>query len=231
MKLICLVLALVLISPAVLPQEKVLSGKITTFETIPVVNASILVKSSGVKYYSDTAGMFSAKCLDADKLVISAAGFANRKVNVRKETFFAIVNMELLPKQDSKDVAVGYGHVKDKDKLYAMAGMNESGINFSRYKDVYEILSTNFAGVQVINGEVIIRNANSFESTKPALLIVDGREVSAASLAALSTADISQINVLKDSSASVYGVRGANGVVIIETKRGGKNQMPDPSLN
>jgi TonB-dependent SusC/RagA subfamily outer membrane receptor len=128
--------------------------------------------------------------------------------------------MDLLPKQDAKDMAVGYGHVKDKDKLYAMAGMNESGTNFSRFKDVYEILSTNFAGVQVINGEVIIRNANSFESSKPALLIVDGREVSAASLAALSTADIAQISVLKDSSASVYGVKGANGVVLIETKRG-----------
>jgi TonB-dependent SusC/RagA subfamily outer membrane receptor len=220
MKFIFLIVALILISPIVHAQEKELTGKITTFETIPVVKATILVKSSGMKYYSDSAGIFTVKCLETDKLFLSAEGFSNQKVNIKKDTFFALVNMDLLPKQDAKDMAVGYGHVKDKDKLYAMAGMNESGTNFSRFKDVYEILSTNFAGVQVINGEVIIRNANSFESSKPALLIVDGREVSAASLAALSTADIAQISVLKDSSASVYGVKGANGVVLIETKRG-----------
>jgi TonB-dependent SusC/RagA subfamily outer membrane receptor len=222
MKTLFLIFASILITEALLSQEKELTGKIFTFETIPVVNASILVKSSGMKFYSDSLGSFSVKCSGTDKLVISAEGFSNRKVSIKKETFFAIVNLVLLPKQDAKDMAVGYGHVKDKDKLYAMAGMNESGGNFARYRDVYEILAVNFAGVQVINGEIIIRNANSFEGSRPALLVVDGREVSAASLAALNTADIAQINILKDSSASVYGVKGANGVVLIETKRGGK---------
>lgn len=220
MKIIYLIAGSILISHTVLSQEKALTGKITTFETIPVVNASILVKSSGMKYYSDSLGIFNVKCSVTDKLVLSAEGFSNRNVNVKKETLFAVVNMVLLPKEDAKDIAVGYGHVKEKDKLYAMAGMSESGSNFSRYKNIYEILSVSFAGVQVINGEVIIRNANSGEGSKPALLIVDGREVSAASLAAINTGDIAQISILKDASASVYGVQGANGVVLVETKRG-----------
>lgn len=222
MKAFYLLSVLVLISPAVHAQEKVLTGKIFTFEEIPVQNASIVVKSTGVKYLSDTLGAFSVKCGVTDNLVISAEGFSTRRVKVKKETLMVLVNIDLLPKQDAKEIAVGYGHVSDKDKLYALAAMNESGSNFSRYKSIYEILETSFAGVQVINGEVIIRNANSFEGTKPALLIVDGREVSAASLAAINTADIAQINILKDASASVYGVQGANGVVVIETKRGGK---------
>lgn len=223
MKILYLIFAAHLLTAAVFSQEKELAGKITTFEIIPVMNASILVKSSGMKYFSDSLGLFTVKCLVTDKLVLSAEGFSKRKVNIKKETFFAIVNMDLLPKQDAQDMAVGYGHVKDKNKLYAIVGMNVEGSNFSRYRDVYEILSVNFPGVQVINGEVIIRNTTSFEGSRPALLIVDGREVSAATLAAISTSDIAQINVLKDSSASVYGVKGANGVVLIETKRGGKN--------
>jgi len=220
MKFISLVVLSILMYPVVLPQEKELMGKITTFGEIPVVNVSILVKSTGMKYFSDSLGSFIVRCSSTDKLKLSAEGFGSRTVNVKKETTLAIVNMILLPKQEAKDIAVGYGHVKDKDKLYAMAGMVESGSNFSRYKNVYEILETSFAGVQVINGEVIIRNANSFEGSKPALLIVDGREVSATQLAAISTSDIAQINILKDSSASVYGVQGANGVVVVETKRG-----------
>jgi TonB-dependent SusC/RagA subfamily outer membrane receptor len=220
MKFIYLAALLILISFEVLPQEKDVKGMITTFGEIPVVNVTILVKSTGMTYYSDSVGSFTVRCSVTDKLKLSAEGFTNQTVNVKKETMFAIVNMDLLPKQEAKDVAIGYGHVKDKDKLYAMAGMTESGSNFSRYKNIYEILETSFAGVQVINGEVIIRNANSFDGTKPALLIVDGREVSATQLAAINTGDIAQVNILKDSSASVYGVRGANGVVVVETKRG-----------
>jgi TonB-dependent SusC/RagA subfamily outer membrane receptor len=222
MKIICLIAAVIMISQTARPQDKIVTGKITTFGEIPVLNASVVVESTGMKYFSDSLGAFSLTCAVTDKLVINAEGFNTRRVKIKKETLIALVNLDLLPRQDAKDVAVGYGHVKDKDKLYAMAAMNESGMNFSRYKSIFEILETNFAGVQVINGEVIIRNAESFEGSNPALLILDGREVSASSLAAISTSDIAQINILKDASASVYGVRGANGVVVVETKRGGK---------
>ncbi|MBE0679777.1 MAG: TonB-dependent receptor plug domain-containing protein, partial [Bacteroidales bacterium] len=86
----------------------------------------------------------------------------------------------------------------------------------------YQILTDNFTGVQIINGEVIIRNSNSFASGNAALLIVDGREVDNYSFGSILPNDIARINVLKDASAAVYGVRGGNGVVIVETKRGDK---------
>jgi len=221
-KSFCLFIILILISPYILAQEKDVTGKITTFGEIPVEKVTIEVKSTGMKFYSDSLGLYALKCSAKDKLTFKAEGFSNHKITIKEDIFVVNVNMNLLPKQEAQDLAVGYGHVKDKDKLYAMAGMASSGGNFSRYKNVYEILGANFAGVQVINGEVIIRNANSGEGSKPALLIVDGREVSSTSLAAINTSDIAQINILKDSSASIYGVQGANGVVIIETKRGGK---------
>jgi len=60
------------------------------------------------------------------------------------------------------------------------------------------------------------------DGSDAAILIVDGREVDAFDFGNINTADIASINVLKDASASVYGSRGANGVVIVETKQGGQ---------
>ena len=201
-------------------QEKTVTGRITTFNEIPVMHVLIIVKSSKQKFFSDSLGLFSVQCAPKDKFIVSAEGFSPRKIRIKKEIKYALINLNLIPKPEANDLAIGYGHVKDKDKLYAMSSQNENNFNFSRYRNIYEVLAGNFPGVQVINGEVIIRSSNSFGSSSSALLIVDGREVSKESFGTLVLQDIAQINILKDSSAAVYGVRGANGVVVVETKRG-----------
>jgi len=66
----------------------------------------------------------------------------------------------------------------------------------------------------------VIRGTANKTDANAALLVVDGREVSTVDFGNINTADIASINVLKDASAAVYGSRGANGVVIVETKRG-----------
>jgi TonB-dependent SusC/RagA subfamily outer membrane receptor len=76
--------------------------------------------------------------------------------------------------------------------------------------------------LQIINGDIIIRNTSSFYGSNAALLLVDGRETTKEEFANISTHEIARISVLKDSSASIYGVKGGNGVVIVETKRGGE---------
>lgn len=130
--------------------------------------------------------------------------------------------MKLMPSPDSRELAVGYGHVKDADKLYAISNINENDIDFSRYSKIYDIITDRFSSsVQVRNdGEIVIRGAPTMDGNNAALLIVDGREVDAFSFGNINTTDIATINVLKDASASVYGSRGGNGVVIVETKRG-----------
>jgi TonB-dependent SusC/RagA subfamily outer membrane receptor len=201
-------------------QEKTVKGIITTFNEIPVMNVLILVKSSSQKFYSDSLGLFSIQCSATDKLTISAEGFIKHKIRIKKKTTFALINMRLKPVEEAKDLAIGYGHVKDKDKLYAMSSQDESEMNFSHYRNIYDVLTGNFTGVQIINGEVLIRNSASFKGSTSALLIVDGRELNSDQFANIETSDIAQINILKDASASVYGVKGANGVVIVVTKRG-----------
>lgn len=219
MKKLFILLSIFLIQVDLFPQTKTINGVITTFEEIPVQNALVVVKSSGHKVTSDSLGTFSVQCKSKDQIKISAAGFGKRNIKIKEETKLVLINMTLLPKESAKELAVGYGHVKDKNKLYAMAEQRNV-INYSQYNNIYEILTGNFTGVQIINGEVIVRSSASFSSSAAALLIVDGREVNNAFFSALHPADIAQINVLKDASASVYGSQGANGVVIVTTKRG-----------
>ena len=206
-------------------QEKVIHGVVTTFDSIPLIGASIKVKSTKEVVYSDTLGLFTVSCLPKDKLKVTARGFLNQNVKIKEKINYALVNLKLKPGPESREIAIGYGHVKDKDKLYAISSLNEKDMDFSQYTDIYDVIRGRFSGVQISNGEIIIRGGgHSFAGSNSALLIVDGVAVSEGSFASIPTTDIASISVLKDAAAAIYGVRGTNGVVIVETKRGGRNQ-------
>ena len=220
MKSFILILTGALVFQFLNAQMKTVEGRITTYNEIPVLNAQILVKSSKQKFTSDSLGLFSVQCSLKDKLSVSAEGFVTTRVKIGEQTKFALVNLNLKSAPGAKEVAVGYGHVKDRDKLYAMSGRDSDEFNYSSYRNIYEALVGLFPGVQIINGEVIIRGSVSFETSASALIIVDGREVSGDSFGNILPSDIARITILKDASTAVYGVKGGNGVVIVETKRG-----------
>ncbi len=203
-------------------QEREIQGMVTTFESIPLVNAAIVAKSGEDTVHSDSMGMFTIACEPKDRLRVSAEGFATRKVQVREKTRMVLVNLRLLPGPENRELAVGYGHVKDAEKLYAVSNVNEDDTDFSKYSSIYDIISDSFSSsVQVrSDGEIVIRGSPTLDGNDAALLIVDGREVSAFDFGNINTTDIASVNILKDASAAVYGSRGANGVVIVETKQG-----------
>ena len=205
-----------------LGQEKVIEGMVTTFDSLPLVGASIEVKSTKKLVYTDTLGMFTLSCSSKDKLKISAKGFARKNVRIDERIKYVLVNLKLMPGPENRELAIGYGHVQDADKLYAISNVNENDIDFSHYSHIYQILEEQFSSsVQIRSGgELVIRNTPTMSGSNAALLILDGRQVDESDFANINTADIASINVLKDASASVYGSRGGNGVVIVETKRG-----------
>jgi len=204
-------------------QEKMIEGMVTTFDSIPLIGASIEVKSTKELVFTDTLGMFTVACFPEDRLKVTARGFSGRKVKIKENVKYVLVNLQLRPGPENRELAVGYGHVKDADKLYAISNVNENDRDFSGYSDIYQIIEENFSSsVQVRSGgEIVIRNAPAMGGSNAALLILDGRQVDESDFGNINTADIASINVLKDASASVYGSRGGNGVVIVETKRGG----------
>ena len=84
---------------------------------------------------------------------------------------------------------------------------------------MHDLISGRFAGVQIINNEIIIRGRSTFIASNAALIIIDGIQSTEEYLFDLPPQDVQSINILKDGSAAIYGSRGANGVVLVETKR------------
>lgn len=203
-------------------QERVIQGRVSTLEKISVSKATVKVMSTKQKVLTDTSGQFSIICNQDDKLKIYAHGFYTEKVKVSKSIKFVLANIKLKPGNKNREYAVGYGHVSDSERLNAIATLDKDESNFSRYNSMLDLIQGQFSGVQVIGNEIIVRNTNSTNSSSAALIILDGRKIDISTLQSIYPGDVKSVNVLKDGSASMYGVQGGNGVVIITTRRGGE---------
>jgi len=204
-------------------QEKIVQGQITTFDSIPLYNASIKVKSTKEVVLSDTLGVFTVYCDPDDKLKIKARGFSSQTVKIKGEIKYVFVNMKLKSGPQNRELAVGYGHVREIDKLDAISSLSSKDLDFSSYNNIYDLIRGRFSGVQIKGNEIIIRGQGSLYGSNAALLIVDGMPVNEGYFESIHPNEIKSINVIKGPSASIYGARGANGVVIVETKRGKDN--------
>jgi len=203
-------------------QERTLTGFVTTFENIEVVNAQVKVLSSKVKVFTDTIGKFEVTCLVNDKIKISAKGFNSQKFRINEQTKEARINLKFKAGEKNVDIAVGYGHIKEKDKSYSMSNIRSSDkIKFSNYTNMIDVIVDSSPSIINSGGEIIIRGATSLNGSNAALIIIDGIYVNSSQLSMLPPTDVKSVDILDGGSAAIYGSRGANGVIIITTKRGG----------
>ena len=99
--------------------------------------------------------------------------------------------------------------------------MTDDDLDFSQYTNIYDLLRGRIAGVTVqSNGDIIVRGVNSINLSSAALIVIDGIPSDKSMLQSISPTNVKSINVIKDGSSAIYGSRGANGVVVIETKKG-----------
>ena len=222
-----LFLAIMLFALIAFAQDKTLVGKVTTFDSIPLIGVDIIVKSTKMVYKTDSLGRFQVFCNPEDKLEFNANGFYAQKVKVDKGIRLMLINLKLKKGNDNMDLAsryvnVGYGYVDSKSLLNSVASLNKNDIDFSVYTNMFDLIQGQFPGVTVQGNQIIVRGTNTIYGVEAnaALIVIDGAIVSAQDLANLSPLDVQSIDVLKDGSSSVYGSRGANGVVLIETKKG-----------
>ncbi|MCY1719674.1 TonB-dependent receptor plug domain-containing protein [Prolixibacteraceae bacterium Z1-6] len=202
-------------------QDKIIQGVVTTFDSIVVIGADVQAKSSKLVVKTDTLGQFNITVSQSDKLKISAKGFITTHVKLNEKTKLVAVNLKLKPGDKAREYAVGYGYVKDAERLNAVSQMTSDDVDFSQYSNFYDLIRGRFAGVEVrANGDIIVRGVNSINSSSAALIVLDGVQVNQSVVSSLSPINIKSIDVIKDGSAAIYGSRGANGVVLIETKRG-----------
>jgi TonB-dependent SusC/RagA subfamily outer membrane receptor len=209
-----------LVNP-IFSQDRIVYGVVHAFDSIPLIRAEVFVKSNKQTAFTDSTGRFTVFCGSKDRITIMARGFKTQKVKINEKIKIVAVNLRLKPGGKKLEYDIGYGHVSEGDRTTAASTLAKNEATFSRYSNIFEMIQGQFSGVEVRNEEIIIRGNDSFNSSSAALIVLDGVIVEADILRNLRPVEVKNISVVKDGSAAVYGSRGANGVVIIETRKGG----------
>ncbi len=217
LKTVAIIGGLMLMAAPLSAQTRVVHGTLTAFGEYPVENIEVRSKKGGAATLSDSLGRFALVCLEEDVIQIRPKTFKKVNRKVTPETDSVSINLEFINTPKNRDIAIGYGYVKERDLTAAISQLEQENNEFCHYKDIFDVIVGRFAGVTVENGQVIIRGRQTFYGSDEALYVVDGMVVN--SINWIAPCDIKTINIIKDGSAATYGSRGANGVVIIETKR------------
>ncbi|REG82067.1 SusC/RagA family TonB-linked outer membrane protein [Algoriphagus antarcticus] len=215
---------LLLSSGSLLAQNKLITGKVTSDsgETMPGV--SILVKGSTLGTTTDIDGNYSISAGEGDVLVFSFIGMQTKEIAINSSNMYD-VTLETDISQLDEVLVVGYGTTKKSDLTGSVSSVKAAELTAFPVANATQALQGRAAGVSVQsnNGDpggslkVRIRGGNSINASSDPLYVVDG--FIGGTLPA--PEDIQSIEVLKDASATaIYGSRGANGVIMVTTKRG-----------
>jgi TonB-linked SusC/RagA family outer membrane protein len=195
-------------------------------QTLPGVN--IRVKDSKSGTVTDATGKYSVSASKDATLVFSYIGYVTQEQKVSGQS---TVNVTLDSQQSGLDevVVVGYGTSKKKDLTGSVGEVSMKDLQKAPVLSITDALAGRVAGVQVNSTDgqpgaavnIVIRGANSITQDNSPLYVIDGFPVEGFNLNTFNPQDIQSIEILKDaSSTAIYGARGANGVVIITTKKG-----------
>jgi TonB-linked SusC/RagA family outer membrane protein len=213
-----------------------ITGRVVSASGDPLVGATVHVKGGTASTSTDSTGHYSLMAPDDATLVISYVGYEPQEIAVTARTRIDIT-LTAAAGSMNEVVVIGYGTARKKDLTGAVSTVNARDISGLPVAGSDQILQGKAAGVAVtqVTGapgdgvSVIIRGQASFGSSVP-LYVIDGIPT-ADGINEISPNDIESVSVLKDaSSASIYGARAANGVVLITTKKG-INGKPRLSAN
>lgn len=216
-------------------QKKKISGLITDTSNMPIIGANVVEKGTSNGAITDVDGKFSLDVESGTTLVISYIGYLEQEIIVGSSTKLNIILHEDEQTLDEV-VVVGYGTQKKVSVVGAVTTISPSELQFGTTRSLSNNIGGQLAGIIAVqrsgepgydNSEYWIRGISSFAGSTNPLVLVDGIE---RDLNNIDPAEIESFSILKDASASaVYGVRGANGVIIINTKRG-KEGIPKVSI-
>jgi TonB-linked SusC/RagA family outer membrane protein len=205
-----------------------ITGTVTDASTNePLVGVNIVVEGINMGVISDMNGKYTIEVQNSNAtLVFSYIGFVTEKVDIAGQS---VINVNLLPDVTALEevVIVGYGVQKKSDLTGSISSVKDEDITLLPTQRVDQALQGRAAGVLVSNTDgapggntrVRVRGSSSLTGNSDALIVIDGLQ--GGDLKSLNPNDIESIEILKDASAAaVYGSRGANGVILITTKKG-----------
>ena len=206
-------------------QQKTISGTVTDGSGEPIIGANIQVKGTTAGTVSDIDGKFSLKVPENGKtLVVSYVGFNTMELAIDKTVFN--ISMSENATDLNELVVIGYGSVKKKDLTGSISMVKGDALVKVPVANVAEAITGRMAGVRVTTTDgspdadimIRVRGGGSITQDNSPLYVVDGFPVS--TISNIPSTDIEDITVLKDaSSTAIYGAQGANGVILITTRK------------
>ncbi len=202
-------------------------GKITDDKGGPIAGASVTVKNTNIGTSTTATGDFTISVASNGILIFTATGLTAQEVNVANKT---TINISLTTTATNLDqvVVVGYGTQKKRDVTGSVVSVSETALREVPVANIQGALQGRAAGLEVqtvgqnpgAGAQIRIRGIRSISGSNDPLLVLDGIPYDG-SLNDINPNDIASVDVLKDASATaIYGSRGANGVIILTTKRG-----------
>lgn len=206
-----------------------LKGQVVSEGGEPLVGAMVMrIGGERTGVMADAGGNFSIEVARTDSITVSMLSYETKTLPVAGKTSM-IVRLKESAEYLETVVVIGYGEQSAKDVTGAISAVNMSELKTMPTPDVGQALQGRVAGVVMSSNDgqpgeemnILIRGANSVTQSNAPLYVIDGFPMEEFSMSSLSADDIKSISILKDASAgAIYGARGANGVVIIETKSG-----------
>ena len=222
-----LLLATTLFIPTLLLAQRMVNGKVTDASGAPVKGASIQVKGTTVGTSTDDNGNFTIAAEKGAVLLVSNVGFSDTEFAVGEEASLTI-RLNALVKDMSEVVIVGYGSQRKRDVTGATVSVSEQALREVPVPNLQQALLGRAAGLEIqtvgnqpgAGAQIRIRGIRSISGSNEPLFVLDGIPYDG-NLNDINPDDVASIDVLKDASATaIYGSRGANGVVLITTKKG-----------
>ena len=224
MKNVVILLATVLFALDVSAQTTI-NGHVKDDTGEDIIGASVIVKGTQNGTVTDFDGNFQLKCEPGVTLVISFIGFTPQEVKAANQ-------MEITLKEDvaqlNEVVVVGYGSLAKKEISSSVVQVNKDQFNQGAASDPMALIAGKVTGLNVAATaeanpnsmtDIQVRGAGSLTASNGPLIVIDG--IAGGDLRNIATQDVESITVLKDAgSAAIYGTRGANGVILVTTKKG-----------
>lgn len=225
-----LLLAAISLQTNLFAQQGVIRGTVIDTDGVPVIGANVLVKGTTHGTVTDIDGHYMlSDVVPSSTLVFSYIGYIDEEIVYDGQSRIDVILVEDIQSLDEV-VVVGYGSLNRRELSSSIVQIDRDNFQPGAVGNPMELLTGKVAGLNVNNtasadpnsgSSLQIRGATSISASNDPLIVIDG--VTGGNIRNLSPQDIESMTVLKDAaSAAIYGTRGANGVILITTKKGGR---------
>jgi TonB-dependent starch-binding outer membrane protein SusC len=216
----------VLTSFTVQAKDKTVTGKVTDSKNEPLTGVTVLAVGTTIGTVTDINGLYSITVPEGQEtLQFSFIGYVTESLSIGTQTVLNVTLIEDVKKLDEV-VVIGYGTVRKKDVTGSVASVKGDQLRAAPTSNIAQALQGKLAGVKIVSQDgrpdadisIRIRGGGSISQSNDPLVLIDGIP---GNLRDIPSDMVENVDVLKDaSSTAIYGARGANGVIIVTTKRG-----------